>query len=175
MQLQVKERMTINAPAKTVWRILAHEFHNIGAWSSGIYESKASQLVNIIDVPQGAPVGGRICYSDGFGGDVEEKFTSYDEEGMRFSYQAVGELPSFMTNGENSWYVEVIDEHTSRVGFNAEMGMKLFPGIFLLLFFPILKNIWGTRTLEELKYYIENEKAHPRKQKQQDSRIHASG
>lgn len=100
MKLQVKEQMIINAPAKTVWHILAHEFHNISAWSSGIYESEA---VNAINIPQDAPVSGRMCYSDGFGGNVEEEFTYYDEEGMRFGYQAVGELPSFMTNGGNNW------------------------------------------------------------------------
>ena len=162
MRTQVKEQMVINAPADKVWQILAHDFDKIGLWSSGINESLP------LDEPttlKEAPTSGRICLTDGFGGDVTEQFTYYEEGNMRFGYQAVGDLPIFFKKAENNWHVESLEPDKTVVAFRAEIDVTLFPGIFLILLKPIMRHIWGTRTLEELKYFVEHHLPHPRKQK----------
>ena len=168
MKFQVKEQMKINAPASEVWHILAHEFDKVSEWSSGLTASEPSRD---IPIPEGALVGGRLCYSDGIGGDVEEAFTYYDEAGMRFGYEAVGDIPAFFKQAENNWQVRELNGNQSIVSFLAHGEMTFFPGIFLLLFFPIVKKVWGTQTLEELKYYVENGRPHPRKIKAQQKQI----
>lgn len=165
MRVQVNDEMIVNAPASQVWRVLAHEFDQIGQWSSGVTESRA-----IVDVPilEGAKVGGRVCLSDGFlGGEAQEAFTHYDEKTMRFGYKGMGELPWPFKSGGNNWSVRSLDTNKSLVAFSAEVDLHLLPGIFMLLLKPIFKKVLGTWTLEELKYYVEHDKAHPRKLKQQ--------
>lgn len=168
MHVQVKDKMTVKAPAHKVWRVLAHEFDNIGQWSSGITESRA---IMEIPVPEGAQVGGRVCLSPGFFGDAQEEFTYYDEQSMRFGYQAIGELPRFFTHAENNWSVRSLDPNKSVVEFRADVDLKLFPGLFLILLMPLIKYFLGTRTLEELKYYVGHDQPHPRKLKAQQKQI----
>ena len=84
MHLHLNGQTTINAPADKVWRVLAHEFGNIGQYASAIAESKA---VTDIPAPKGAEVGGRVCTTTVPGVDaVRETFTYYDEQSMRFGY-----------------------------------------------------------------------------------------
>jgi len=90
MQTTMKFQITINAPARETWRILAHEFENIDQWSSGIKTSKAYPHGT---PPLGAKVCGRYCNSN-----IWEEFTDYDEEEMRFGYKGFG-LPSFIKLG----------------------------------------------------------------------------
>jgi len=121
MHKQVKEKMIINAQASKVWRILAHEFEYVAVWSSGLTDSMAMMDSQI---PDGAFVGGRVCLSHGFGGDVEEAFTYYDEEGMRFGYQAVGDLPSYFNSAENNWQVQSLEPNKSLVTFKAKIDLN---------------------------------------------------
>lgn len=164
MHKQVEDQITINAPASKVWRILAHEFDKVGQWSSGI---TASMATTDSPAPEGAMVGGRICLSDGLGGDVREEFTYYDEEGMRFGYKAIGELPWFLEAAQNNWCVRSLEPNKAVVTFKAEVGLKLFVALFMIPLMPFIKKFWGTRTLEELKHYIEHDQPHPRKLKAQ--------
>src|SRR5215211_4970902 len=58
MHLHFSNQITINAPATKVWRVLGHEFANIGQWVSAIPHSQA---VTDIPAPDGAEVAGRVC------------------------------------------------------------------------------------------------------------------
>ena len=170
MRIKIKDQITVNAPASKVWRVIAHEFDNIGQWSSEIAESKA-----IMDrpVPEGAKVGGRVCLSPGFGADATEAFTYYDEQDMRFGYEAIGELPWpwLLKRAENNWRVHSLNPNKSVAEFRAEVEVKLFPGLLLMPLMPFIKKVWGSRTLEELKYYVEHDQPHPRKLKAQQKQI----
>lgn len=164
MKLHMNQETTVNAPAGDVWHVLAHEFDQIGRWSAGISESMA-----IVDlpVPEGATVGGRACLTPGFGSDAQEEFTYYDEETMRFGYQATGEIPWSLSHAENNWSVQALDAYTSRVAFRAEVEANLFPGLLLMPMIKLYGGRLGRETLEELKYYVEEGQPHPRKVKAQ--------
>ncbi len=168
MYTQVVEQIIVNAPAKKVWRILADDFDKVGLCSSGIRESFALENTSSVD---GHMASGRVCLSDGFGGDVTEQFTYYDEQNMRFGYKAIGDLPLFFKNAENNWRVQALEPNKAVVAFRAKLEMAVFPGVFLLLFKPIIRRVWGTRTLEELKYFVEHDQPHPRKQKIQNTQM----
>ena len=170
MKVQVSDELTINAPASKVWHVLAHDFANIDVWSSGI---ETSRNISDVAIPEGATVGGRVC-SGGFGGDATEAFTYYDEAGMRFAYKAVGELPWFINSGGNNWSVRATATNQSMVAFSAEMDLKFWPALVMFLLKPVFKKLLGTRTLEELKYFVEHDKPHPRKLKIQKKKLYKS-
>src|SRR5438034_9158444 len=119
MHIQLKSHMTINASAKKVWRVLAHDFGAIGQWASAIPESQA---VSDLPAPEGAEVGGRVCSTAVAGfGDVQEQFTYYEEPSMRFGYQATEGRPSFIKHAENHWVVRSLGPTTSVVEARAEI------------------------------------------------------
>jgi hypothetical protein len=171
MRVQITDQMMIDAPASKVWRVLAHEFENIGQWSSGIAESKS---LADLPVPDGAMVGGRVCFAPGFGADAPEEFTYeaftyYDEQSMRFGYEAIGDLPWpwLLKHAQNNWSVRSSGPDQSVAEFRAEVDVNAFPGLLLIPLMPLIKKVLGTRTLEELKHYVEHDQPHPRKQKMQ--------
>ena len=158
MHLQMKQQTTINAPAADVWRVIAHEFAQIGEWASFITDSEA---VEDIAPPAGATVGGR-AFSGAFG-DVQEGFTYYDEEAMHFGYTGIGDPPAFIKDSENNWTVRALGSDKSVVESRAEMEFNLFPGLLLM---PVIKMQMGRmspKLLAELKYYVEHGQPHPRK------------
>jgi hypothetical protein len=161
MHMQLHGQISINASANAVWRLLAHDFANIGAWASAIPSSKANAD---LPVPEGAEVGGPVCSTAvPCFGDVEESMTSYDEPSMRFAYQATKGRPWFLKHAENYWSLRSLGLHTSLVETRAEIDINTFPGFLLA---PLLKYQMGrigARTLEELKYYDEHDQPHPRK------------
>jgi len=163
MHLQLKGYISINAPAKKVWSILAYEFGNIGQWASAI---PASQPVPDLHPPAGAQVGGRVCATSvpGFA-DVQETFTYYDELSMRFAYQATEGRPWFLKHAENHWAVRSLGTHTSVVETRAETDISIIPGLFFAPLFRLQVGRIGAQTLEELKYYVEHDQPHPRKLK----------
>jgi Polyketide cyclase / dehydrase and lipid transport len=169
MHLQLKSHMTINASAKKVWRVLAHDFDTIGQWASAI---PTSQAVTDLSAPAGAQVGGRVCATavPGFA-DVQETFTYYDEPSMRFGYQATEGRPWFLKHAENHWVVRSLGPHTSLVEARAELDVSLFPGLFLAPLLKLHMGRVGVRSFEELKYYVEHDQPHPRKLKTQQKHV----
>lgn len=162
MRVQIKNQITINASAKKIWDVLANDFENISLWASVITKSKA---ITGIPSPKGAKVGGRICSAPGFS-EAQEEFTYYDEQSMRYGYKGTKGLPFFIKYAENNWVVRSLEGDKSMVEWEAEVDFNLFPGLFIA---PIFKLVMGRKSShmgEELKYYVENNQPHPRKQKQ---------
>ena len=158
--MRIAKSITINAPADQVWKVVAHEFAQIGEWASAVAESEVN--TNAI-VPEGATVGGRVCQVPGFG-EVHENFTAYDEAGKTYSFKING-LPFFVTSAHNSWVVKAIDASTTEVSFQGEV--KMMPVIGSVMRIPLRMQL-STRlqnAVEELKYYVETGEVHPRKQK----------
>lgn len=164
MKIEIGGPFIVEASAERVWQVLAHEYGNIGKWASAIPQS-----ASIFDgsAPDGAPACGRVCGNNVAGfGDVTERFTYYDEKAMRFGYEATEGLPSFVHSAVNNWSVRPLDPSRCEVTARGEVELPWFPGFLVA---PMMK--WqlgrlGKQTTEEFKYYVENGRPHPRKQKQ---------
>jgi hypothetical protein len=161
MRMQITSHTTINAPASDVWRVIAHQFDAIGEWASAIPTSYAAPDA---PPPVGAEVGARVCATSvrGFK-DIREQFIAYDEEAMRFVYEATAGLPWIMRHAENQWHVLPLDESHCRVEAQAVVDLRSFPGFILVPLLRMQMNRLGRRTFEELKYYVEHGQPHPRK------------
>jgi hypothetical protein len=161
MRMQIKSHTTINASAAEVWHVIAHQFAAIGQWASSIPTSYAAPDA---PPPVGAEVGARVCATGvrGFK-DVREQFISYDEEAMRFAYEATAGLPWIVRHAENTWQVRPLDESQCQVEAQAVVDLRTFPGLILAPLLRIHMNRLGRQTFEELKYYVEQRQPHPRK------------
>jgi hypothetical protein len=163
VQFQITSQAAVDAPATQVWHVLAHQFDQIGQWASLIPQS---QPVSDIPAPDGALVGGRVC-SPAVAGfrAVQERFTSYDEAGMRFSYAATDGLPWVITRAENHWSVQPLTASRTLVEARAEVALRPLPGIFLRPLLRLQLQRVADRVAEELKYYLEHGEPHPRKRR----------
>ena len=158
--MKVKQSMQINAPARVVWHLVAHEFENVGQWSSDVDHSEKVTHRNLLE---GADVAGRVCSSKY--GDIVEGFIHFDEANMTFTYDAEGKaVPFFIKQTTNTWTVEATDEKSCRVTFQPEA--LFLPVIGLVVYFPMKMFMRSVliKTLEELKHYVETGTVHPRKQ-----------
>lgn len=158
--MKIARKITINAPADRVWKVVAHAFADVGLWASGIAHSVVNEAAAI---PEGASVGGRVCNVPGFG-EILESFTAYDEAGKTFTFEATGG-PFIVRSAQSTWLVRALGANTTQVSFQSDL--KLLPGIGLIMAIPmrmqlsrLLQNV-----VEELKYYVETGEIHPRKLK----------
>ena len=169
MRLELNGQLMINAPAQKVWHILAHEFGSVGQWASSI---PVSQPVPDAPAPAGAVVGGRVCTTAVPGvAAVREMFTYYDEASMRFGYEASEGRPWYIKRAENNWAVRSLGPETSLAESRAEIEMALLPGMFLARLLKFFVGRVGAQFFEELKYYAEHDRPHPRKLKAQQKQI----
>jgi hypothetical protein len=159
--MELRLEIPIDAPAHRVWDVLGEQFMRISEWAGPITASCPSG--------SGSPDIGavRSCTVAAFGpikpGAVKERLTAFDRGRMTFEYEALEEgMPAFIERAVNRWSVVPINDERSLVRTHATLTLR---GPYRLLGFLIRwqLNSGGARVLEELKYFVENGKPHPRK------------
>lgn len=127
--MHVHIQTEIDAPARHVWGVLAHDFAKIAAWSSTVVRSRAlaaHDLPHDVVVDQRAPIAGRQTESAFV--TAREYFVAYDDDAMQFTFDAL-DLPFFLLRARNTTRVNATGAQTSRVTFDVDM--KLW-GLFAL-------------------------------------------
>ena len=154
----IKESIHINAPIEDVWKVTALDFGGIYKWQSGVNHSTAEGTG-----PNAAPCQERVCSVNvkGFS-KTHEQFVSYEPKQHRFAYKVVQGMPSFVKSAVNEW-THVREGKGTRLTMEAQMNV---PGLMGFIMGPLMrrqmKKLLG-EALEELKFYLEEGKPHPRK------------
>ncbi len=160
MGINMKKTLRVNRDADHVWDIVAHDFENVGRWSSAVVSSGLNPEAA---VPEGASVGGRVCDVPGIG-DLKETFTAFDNDRKQFTFQVTG-MPSFITLAQNTVTVRPVGAGASDVSLNIEMETNAIGKVMGPMF-----KIRLTKTLDsfltELKDYAERGEISAKKQKQ---------
>ena len=158
--MQIQKEITVNAPIDKVWEAVGPDFAECAKWGSVLETSKATQG----NVPDGAPCSGRICQTNNGMGGFTETLTHYNEDKMQLAYTAQGDkMPGFVKNLRNAWKLVPVDANQTKIMANLTADI-VFP--FSLLMGPMMKMQMGKMLdmgLEDLKFYVENGKPHPRK------------
>ncbi len=159
--MTISKQITIDAPAAKVWQVVAHDFHKADQWASSVNHSTSRKAG---PVPDGCPLdaAGRAC--DTSIGGVKEEIVYYNEAGKKFGYRATAEkMPFFVKNLVNNWQVIPQGEHSAKV--DMKLNIDLMPVIGTVMS-PMMKVQMGKllgEAVEELKFFIEHGKPHPRK------------
>lgn len=156
--MKIRTKIKILAPADRAWEVIAGEFGDAAKWASTLESSSSKEKLGI-----GAT---RTCQTKGVGpfpsATIKEKLVDYDPKQLTFTYVVQSGLPSIFKSAQNSWSIEPINETSCFIHSNVFMEVSLWlrplSWIFPLLLKRDLKN-----TFEELSYYIEQGKPHPRK------------
>ena len=97
---------------------------------------------------------------------MEEVFTYYNEQEMQYGYKGTV-IPKYINSAGNNWRVRSLGADRSVADFMAEVDINPVLGVLVKPYFGII----GSRVLEELKYYAEQDKPHPRKIKEMQKRV----
>ncbi len=133
----------INAPAETVWKILAHQFADIASWSSTVDQSAP---IGMDEVPSGmrvapeAPIPGRETKTKA--ATLREILVEYSDADRTLTFLGDG-LPKVIPMASDRQTVEAIAADRCRVTFDVTMELR-FP---VSLFTPLLKKRIGKRSV----------------------------
>jgi len=154
--MKIFKEVSINVPAEKVWAIVGQNFAKIGEWDGTVSSSKINN-----DFPKvnGSPYGGRVCETSF--GTINEKFITYDDNKMTFSFQGDIKSPVF-SNVLNTVTVVSINANKSSISASPNVDLTFLGKIMS----PLIKAGLSSsikKGLEDLKYYAENDKISPRK------------
>lgn len=151
--MQITERITVNAPVARLWKILVTDFAHMGVWSSAIMHSEINP-----NLPTGEI--GRVCHTAV--GSVAETVTHWDEQTWSYAYRT-DKPPFFIKNAVNSCRLHALGPEMTVIEMQAEVELLT---VFDWMARPIVTNYLRSLVevfAEEVKYYAETGKVHPRK------------
>ena len=145
--------------AERAWHVIAEQFGDAADWAATI---ETSRLVGKMGV--GAV---RACKTKAVGpfppNFIEEEVTQFNPENHSYEYELVSGLPGIFKRARNTWSIRSINE--SQCEINSHVVIEPITWLRPLgWLFPILIKRDLKHTFEELGFFIEHGKAHPRKQ-----------
>jgi len=162
--MKTTKRIAINTNSDKVWDIFAHDYDNAHKWMASIPNSFGIDGGKKF---KGATSSGRVCELDGNpkGLKAKETFLAYDEANKSYTLlvQFLNTPFGFpIVKNEAEFFIEDNEDNLSIMTFTATSTLK--PLGFIL--YPLIKlgfSFLLKQVLEELKFYVENGKPHPRK------------
>ena len=158
--------LKVIASADRVWEIFAHGFNQAHKWMASVPHSYAQTNGESFD---GAHSDGRVCElsPDQNGMKASEKFLAYNEDNKTATVQIdFVNAPFFFPVKFNTldFSLREIDDDQSEMTWKFRSNIKPLG----LLLWPLLRIGFGKfvgEIMEELQFYVENGKPHPRKVK----------
>ncbi|NQV53159.1 MAG: SRPBCC family protein [Flavobacteriales bacterium] len=150
--MKLIKKISIAKPVEDVWEVLGNQFGEIDKWASLIKQSEVSD-------PKLSP--GVVRSTETTGGPTKQELTAFSPEKHSIAYKAISGTPFFFKAVRAEWSLSKNQNITDLV-LDFEVKFKGIGGILS----PIVKKKLGKvgdELLEELKFYVENGKPHPRK------------
>lgn len=158
--MELRNEIIIEAPIERVWHALGERFMQVSEWAAPI---TASCPVGAAELGVGVT---RSCNIAPFGpvkaGTVTERLTRFDRDAMAFEYEALEGMPGFVGHAVNRWSIARVDDRRSQLRIHATLTLR-GPMVLLGCFIKWQLESSGAKVAEELKYFVENGKPHPRK------------
>jgi Polyketide cyclase / dehydrase and lipid transport len=156
----------IDAPADTVWEVVADQFDRIGDWATAIADSAACPAGNPV---ADAPVPGRVCHTGiALVPEVTETIVAFDQPARTLVYEATAGMPAFVTRARNRWQVAAAGDARAQVSLAADLQVRGLLGWLARWWLLVQVGRTGRHLLDDLRHYCEHGTASPRKQRQLD-------
>lgn len=156
--IELRTSVEVEAPAEEVWRVLADDFGDVGAFASSL---RASSLDGPVEV--GAT---RVCEVAAVGPfpprTMNEKLVQLDPRRMKLAYEAGAGMPAVIRSATNRWSVEPLGDGRCRAHSRASIEVAWWA----LPLAPLFRMSIGKELRqfgEELRLHVEQGALHPRK------------
>ncbi|MBL4587421.1 MAG: SRPBCC family protein [Flavobacteriales bacterium] len=147
----------IERSAEECWAVFGGKYAEISVWKAGMKSSEAE------GEPFGdAPYGSRKLKASGL--TFSEKLVHFSNAERAFTYEVVG-LPFVISSARNEWH---FSGENGKATLHMKLNLQILNGFGWLLGGLLKKNMTKEmgKLLEEFKFYMENGKPHPRKQRE---------
>ncbi len=158
--LEFEVQVSVDKPADAAWKVLGENSVDIDVWASAVSASSMDSVIAL-----GAT---RVYAISGLGplksGRIREVVTEFNPTSRILEYWAIEGLPGFFKQAVHRWSVHEIDAQHSLVKMTASVKI----GGLMQLLAPLLSRKFKSaskKSLEEFKYFVEQGRPHPRKQK----------
>lgn len=155
--MEIERTITVNVPLEKAWDVLARQFHDVGAWATGIKASRKLRTVG----PAG--INHRQCDVPSLG-TITERVESFDESERSFSYSVIDGAPGFAKFMGNHWWVEPVGSDRTRISFRLRADLKPVANFFMGWMMKRQMGKLCDEVCEDLRTYIET--GHPSSSKQ---------
>ncbi|PCJ64873.1 MAG: hypothetical protein COA58_11405 [Bacteroidetes bacterium] len=156
--INVKGEAIIDKKIEDVWEIMGNQFAKVHVWCSNFKTSK----------PGGPSKFSGLNYSHRDTttnrGQTIQELDKFDPDKYILSYHISKGIPPIAKTAIGNWSLKSLGENKTTVIIEFEVDPKNF---IVSLLTPIIKKKLSTAAreiAEELKYYLENDKPHPRKE-----------
>ncbi len=154
--MRIVKELSIAKPIEAVWEVLANQFGKIDNWASIVSHSEVSGPAKLPGVDYSIR---STITSQGKG---QQELTGFDPANHSISYRSLSGTPAIIKQVSAHWSLKEkgANETHLALDFNAEMkGL----GFIIAPLAKIKLGKVGDVLLDDLKYYVENGKPHPRK------------
>jgi len=156
--MKIATDIVIDKPIAVVWDVVGTQFGNAHVWASALLHTrghgeKISEQV----------AASRTCEVRGMG-RVQEKLLEFDPLGYSLTYKGVDGFPFFVGSAVNRWRL-VAEGTGTHVYSDVEVITKGLTGTLMSSMMKMQMSGLMRTTLEDLKFYVESGRPHPRKQK----------
>lgn len=156
-QIHVKQELGINQNVEVIWEIMGKQFDEVHKWSSNFKNSKPGGKPKFPDLDYSQ----RLTITDR--GETVQVLDSFDSDSYTLSYHITKGAPGIAKQAGAIWSLNIINPNKTKVVLEFKMVTQ---GLIGFLMTPIIKKgikNSASEIAEELKYYVENGKPHPRK------------
>jgi len=164
--MKLSNSIIIDKPARQVWKVLAEDFDKAQQWMAAVPVSYKKDRGN---TAPNAPMVGRICEltRKPDGPIADETITVFDKDSMILGINVVprnGNIP--VEQNHATYAVKELAHNSTQVSLDSNIELKtkgklLYPALKI----GISKSF--KEQLQELKYFVEEGKPHPRKENSQ--------
>lgn len=156
-KIHVEGALIIERNTNEVWSVMGLQFDQVHLWCSNFLDSKpgGSKKFEALEYSHRATTTER--------GETIQVLDSFDSENYSLAYHITRGMPGIAKTASGVWSLEVVEGDKTKVTIAFDMEVKNAVGYVLS---PIIKLKLGKSAediAEELKYYMENGQAHPRK------------
>lgn len=155
--LQFKEEAIIEKSIDEVWEILGNQFTDPHLWATNFIASK----------PGGEPKLPGLSYRHRAtlteSGDNWQELDVFDPINFHLSYHISKGVPAIASSAIGTWKLVKISETQTQLDVDFTLNTK---GLLGFVMSPMVGKKVGqasSEIVEEFKYYVENERPHPRK------------
>lgn len=158
--MHIQTKITLSTSVQKAWEVIGLKFGHVAEWTATLESSSLEGDMGIGAV--------RVCKTRGIGifpsATIKEVMTEFDPEQYRFAYKVTSGLPGMFKSAQNTFTIVPIDNKSCVVKSIAviELTKWLRP---IEWFFALLLKQDLKKVFDEMKFYIENNKVHPRKAK----------
>jgi hypothetical protein len=155
--VDVKQEMTINANIDSTWQVMGTEFSEVDLWCANFIKSEAGGIKKFNNIDYST----RVTVTPK--GENTQELDDFDPINHVLKYHISKGKPGIAKEASAVWSLVDLGLNKTKVVLEFKFVAKGWIG--LLMSGKVRSGINGTSTeiAEELKYYMENGTAHPRK------------